>query len=444
MPSPTVTCDTSAGPFPEVRVGGADHLWVLANVEVDALEAVAPEIWDMMLGLPIAPVDHPGPFEEGTRTITGLVTIVGEWSGAVTLETTTAAARAFAAAMFGADDPDEMPLEEVRDAHAELVLPEFRAPSGTAGSPPGDPGSLAARGPLLRHHAHLLRQRRAAHRARVHDGDRRRDQPLAPAARRRRLFLTGTDEHGLKVQRRPPRTASARRSGPTARGRALPGGLATIDISNDDFIRTTEPRHYRAVEQLLQACFDAGDIELGEYQGWYSVSDEEYITEDEVEEYRSRGRKVIEMAEPNYFFRLSRFGQRLLDWYEAHPDAIHPETRRNEVLGFIKQGLRDFSISRTSLTWGIPLPWDPAHVTYVWFDALTNYITAAGYGSDDPQTPNASPPGGRARTSSARTSSGSTACTGRRCCCQQDSNPRRTGSSTVGCSSAARRCPRRA
>lgn len=94
---------------------------MLANVEVDALEAVAPEIWDMMLGLPIEPVEHPGPVPEGSRTITGLVTIVGEWSGAVTLETTTAAARAFAAAMFGADDPDEMPLEEVRDAHAELV-----------------------------------------------------------------------------------------------------------------------------------------------------------------------------------------------------------------------------------------------------------------------------------------------------------------------------------
>jgi methionyl-tRNA synthetase len=196
------------------------------------------------------------------------------------------------------------------------------------------------------------------------------------------FFLTGTDEHGLKV------VQAAEANGTTPQEWAdrtvvrFQEAWRLLGISNDDFIRTTEPRHYEAVARLLQACYDAGDIELGSYTGWYSVSDEEYITEGEVAEYRARGRKVVEMAEDNYFFRLSRFEDRLLAWYEAHPEAIQPPSRRNEVLGFIKGGLQDFSVSRTSLRWGIPIPWDPSHVTYVWFDALTNYITAAGYGSD--------------------------------------------------------------
>jgi len=199
------------------------------------------------------------------------------------------------------------------------------------------------------------------------------------------FYLTGTDEHGLKV------VQAAEANGVTAQEWAdrtvvrFQDAWKLLDIRYDQFIRTTEPRHYTAVEQLLRACYDAGDIELDTYSGWYSVSDEEYIAADEVDDYRARGRKVIEMAEENYFFRLSRFEQRLLDWYEAHPDAIKPVQRRNEVLGFIKGGLNDFSISRTSLRWGIPIPWDPSHVTYVWFDALTNYITAAGYGTDPPR-----------------------------------------------------------
>jgi methionyl-tRNA synthetase len=156
-----------------------------------------------------------------------------------------------------------------------------------------------------------------------------------------------------------------------------------LDITYDEFIRTTEPRHYAAVTKLLQACYDAGDIELDTYRGWYSVSDEEYIAADDVEDYRSRGRKVVELEEENYFFRLSRFQDRLLQWYADHPDVIHPVSRRNEILGLIKGGLLDFSISRTSLQWGVPIPWDDRHVTYVWFDALTNYITAAGYGQPE-------------------------------------------------------------
>jgi methionyl-tRNA synthetase len=196
------------------------------------------------------------------------------------------------------------------------------------------------------------------------------------------FFLTGTDEHGLKVAQAAEANGTTPQEWADRTVVRFQDAWKQLGISNDDFIRTTEPRHYAAVDKLLEACYAAGDIELGTYTGWYSVSDEEYITETEVEDYRARGRKVVEMAEDNYFFRLSRFQDRLLEWYAAHPDAIQPPSRRNEVLGFIRGGLQDFSVSRTSLTWGIPIPWDPAHVTYVWFDALTNYLTAAGYGSD--------------------------------------------------------------
>jgi methionyl-tRNA synthetase len=197
------------------------------------------------------------------------------------------------------------------------------------------------------------------------------------------LFLTGTDEHGLKVAQVAEANGVTPREWADRTVMRFQDAWHLLNISNDDFVRTTEPRHYAAVTKLLQACYVAGDIELDSYTGWYSVSDEEYIAADEVDEYRSRGRKVIELSEENYFFRLSRYQQRLLDWYEAHPDAIKPVQRRNEVLGFIRGGLQDFSVSRTSLQWGVPLPWDPKHVAYVWFDALTNYITVAGYGTDD-------------------------------------------------------------
>ena len=197
------------------------------------------------------------------------------------------------------------------------------------------------------------------------------------------FFLTGTDEHGLKIQQ----TAEA--NGVTPKEWAdttvvrFQESWDQLDISNDDFIRTTEPRHYSAVKELLQRCYDNGDIYLGHYEGLYSVADEAYVTPAEVPELERQGREVIEMREENYFFKLSRYEQPLLDWYESHDDFVLPKIRRNEALGFIRQGLRDFSISRTSIDWGIPLPWDEDHVTYVWFDALTNYLTAAGF-PDDP------------------------------------------------------------
>jgi len=201
------------------------------------------------------------------------------------------------------------------------------------------------------------------------------------------FFLTGTDEHGLKVQR------AAEANGTTPGRQAdrfaerFVEAWRLLNISNDDFIRTTEPRHHRAVTRLLQACYDRGDIELGTYEGLYSVADEAYVTAEEVPELERQGRPVISLKEENYFFKLSRYTQVLLDWYQAHPDFVQPEARRNEAVGFIRQGLKDFSISRTSIDWGIPLPWDPRHVTYVWFDALTNYLTAIGYGEADPAFP---------------------------------------------------------
>jgi methionyl-tRNA synthetase len=198
-------------------------------------------------------------------------------------------------------------------------------------------------------------------------------------------FLTGTDEHGLKIQR----AAEAEGLSPLAYADGVAEQFRAtwrrLGIAYDDFIRTTEPRHYAGVKQLLQACYDAGDIELGTYEGLYCVNCEAYYTEDELVDGLCpiHLRPVELLREENYFFKLSRYGDRLLDWYASHPGAITPEHRGNEVQGFIRQGLQDFSVSRTSLSWGVPIPWDDRHVTYVWFDALANYITAVGYGTDE-------------------------------------------------------------
>jgi methionyl-tRNA synthetase len=195
-------------------------------------------------------------------------------------------------------------------------------------------------------------------------------------------FLTGTDEHGLKVQRVAEANGVTPQEWADGTAQRFVDTWQSLNIANDDFIRTTEPRHYQAVAKLLQACYDAGDIELRKYKGLYSVADEAYVSADEVADLEARGRQVIELEEENYFFKLSKFEQPLLDYYEANPDFVAPGIRRNEALGFIRQGLQDFSMSRTSISWGIPLPWDASHVTYVWFDALANYLTAAGYGDD--------------------------------------------------------------
>ena len=204
-------------------------------------------------------------------------------------------------------------------------------------------------------------------------------------------FVTGTDEHGLKIQQ----TAEAAGMDPQAFTDSIAPKFSQawerLDIANDDFIRTTEPRHKAAVAELLQRCYDAGDIELDTFAGKYCVACEEYYGDEELITVDGpdgpvadccpiHERPVEYFEEENYFFRLSRFQDRLLDWYAAHPTALKPEHRGNEAIGLIKSGLRDFSVSRTSLKWGIPLPWDPEHVTYVWFDALTNYLAAVGFG----------------------------------------------------------------
>ena len=202
------------------------------------------------------------------------------------------------------------------------------------------------------------------------------------------FHLTGTDEHGLKLQR----AAEAAGMEPQRwvdemepRWREV---WERLDIAYDDYIRTTEPRHEEAVVKLLDQVHANGrdDIYLDTYEGFYCVSCELYYAEGDLLEGRLcpiHERPIELMKEQNYFFRLSAYADRLLEHYEREPSRVEPEVRRNEVLSLIRGGLQDFSISRTNFDWGIPLPWDPDHVTYVWFDALTNYITAAGYGSDE-------------------------------------------------------------
>jgi methionyl-tRNA synthetase len=199
------------------------------------------------------------------------------------------------------------------------------------------------------------------------------------------FFLTGTDEHGLKIQRAAEARGLSPKQMADETSQRFKDAWAELGISYDDFIRTTEPRHYTAVQEFMQRVYDNGDIELGTYEGLYCVACEAYYTESELVNGNCpiHDRPVERVKEDNYFFKLSRYEQRLLDWYDAHPDFVQPEGKRNEALGLIRQGLQDFSISRTSITWGVPIPWDPKHVTYVWYDALINYATAVGYGSDD-------------------------------------------------------------
>ncbi|WP_165065381.1 methionine--tRNA ligase [Marisediminicola senii] len=208
-------------------------------------------------------------------------------------------------------------------------------------------------------------------------------------------LLTGTDEHGQKILR----TAVANDTTPQAWADKLVEEawlplLETIDIANDDFIRTTDERHESAVTIFLQKLYDDGFIYSGEYEGYYCVGCEEYkqlddLLETEVGDYAGQlvckihTRPVEILKERNYFFRMSDFQQRLLDLYETRPDFIQPESVRNEIIQFVNSGLQDLSISRSSFDWGIKLPWDDSHVLYVWFDALLNYITAIGYGTDD-------------------------------------------------------------
>jgi methionyl-tRNA synthetase len=199
------------------------------------------------------------------------------------------------------------------------------------------------------------------------------------------LFLTGTDEHGQKIER------SAAKAGETPQEFAAQvsgefrGLWDRMGLTYDDYIRTTEPRHKHGVQVLFQQLQQRGFIYKGTYSGQYCVWDELYVEGPPGTRCPDCGRLTETVSEENYFFKLSAFERKLLEYYEQHPDFIRPEARRNEVVAFVQGGLRDLSISRTSFNWGIPVPGDEKHVIYVWMDALANYITALGYGSEDPK-----------------------------------------------------------
>ena len=205
-------------------------------------------------------------------------------------------------------------------------------------------------------------------------------------------FLTGTDEHGQKMLKTARDQGLAPRELADRNAPRFEQMVAMLGCTNDDFIRTSEPRHHRASQAIWQRMQDAGDIYRDSYAGWYSVRDEAYYADDEtvLREDGTRvgpqGTPVEWVEEQSYFFRLSAFGDRLLAHYAANPDFIGPDERRNEVVRFVEGGLRDLSISRTTFDWGIAVPGDPAHVMYVWVDALTNYITALGFPDETADT----------------------------------------------------------
>ena len=198
-------------------------------------------------------------------------------------------------------------------------------------------------------------------------------------------FLTGSDEHGQKIER----AAQLVDESPQEYVNRIVEGFQhlwnRLMISNDDFIRTTEERHKRAVQAVFQKLYERGDIYKAIYKGWYCTPCEAMWTEGRLKEGNCPdcGRPVEIVEEESYFFRMSRYADRLLQYIEDNPEFIHPVSRRNEMVNFIKSGLEDLCVSRTTFGWGIPVPFDPSHVIYVWVDALTNYISALGYGSQD-------------------------------------------------------------
>lgn len=199
------------------------------------------------------------------------------------------------------------------------------------------------------------------------------------------FFLTGSDEHGLKIQRK----AAEKGITPIQYVDAIVANFKKLwkmlNISNNDFIRTSEERHHKVVQAVLQKIYDQGDIYKKNYEGLYCVPCESYWLERQLVDGKCPdcGRPVEKMAEESYFFKLSKYQDRILEYIETHPDFIQPISRRNEMINFIKQGLEDLCITRTTFDWGIPVPFDPKHVVYVWFDALLNYFTAIGYGTDE-------------------------------------------------------------
>ena len=198
-------------------------------------------------------------------------------------------------------------------------------------------------------------------------------------------FLTGTDEHGLKIQRSAEKAGKDPKEFCDQISQTFKDLSKTLNLSNTDFIRTTEDRHKKTVQHLWSLLEKNDDIYLSNYSGWYSVSDEAFYNEDEIEEIGGKkiaksSKSIVEwIEEESYFFRLSKWQKPLLEFYENNPDFILPESRKNEVISFVKSGLKDLSVSRKTFTWGIPVPSNDKHIIYVWLDALTNYLSALNY-----------------------------------------------------------------
>ena len=204
------------------------------------------------------------------------------------------------------------------------------------------------------------------------------------------FFLTGTDEHGQKIERK----AQAKGVTPQAYVDEIVRGIKELwklmDVDYDDFIRTSDERHVKAVQKIFRKLYEQGDIYKGSYEGWYCVHEETYYAESDLEKNEDGQlvcpdcKRPVQKAggEENWFFKLSEFGDKLLAFYEENPDFIRPETRKNEIVSFVKSGLKDLSISRSTFDWGVPLPFDEGHVAYVWADALLAYLTGIGYGDE--------------------------------------------------------------
>ena len=210
------------------------------------------------------------------------------------------------------------------------------------------------------------------------------------------FYLTGTDEHGLKIEQKAEKLGMKPQEYVDQMAAQIKELWNKLEITNDKFIRTTDDYHEQAVQKIFQQLLDQGDIYKGKYTGWYSVDDEEYFTESQLAEvYRDEdgnviggkapsGHEVQLVEEESYFFKMSKYADWLMNYYKEHPDFIEPQSRMNEMINnFLKPGLEDLAVTRTSFTWGVKVPSDPKHVVYVWIDALSNYITALGYGSDD-------------------------------------------------------------
>ena len=199
------------------------------------------------------------------------------------------------------------------------------------------------------------------------------------------LFLTGTDEHGQKIQKEAKKNNKDPKIFCDELSETFRSLTKILNLSNNDFIRTTEKRHHKSVIEIWNRLVESGDIYLDKYSGWYSVSDEAFYDEEEIESIdkkkvsKSSGSIVEWVEEDSYFFKLSSWSKKLLEYYNANPDFILPTSRKNEVIKFVEKGLKDLSISRTSFTWGIPVPKNEKHVIYVWLDALTNYISALNF-----------------------------------------------------------------